>query len=679
MFKPAIKNLLMRHPIYVIIFTLIISFHTGEVHAQNDSTMQWTPEQMIGLETVSDPVLSPDGEYIAYEVRETLMEGEKSEFLTHVWVVKTDGSTNRQYTRGNKSATNPSFSPDGRYLAFLSNRNGEHRQVYQMYLDGGEAVQVTHAENGVNSYQWSPDGSRIAFTMTDPKTEEEKEREKEKRDVHLVDQEYRFNHLYVETVFEDPEKNSVKQVTSGDMSVNSFDWSPDGRTIVFSHHPTPKIDDLFFNTDISLVPADSGTVKELVTWEGADGSPHFSPNGQFVVFESQGGTPEPIGLSDVYRVPVEGGTPQPLAHTPDRNANIVDWAPGGKSLLVTEVRHTYTALYRLPVDGSPPTQVTPEDGVYSDFSISDNGSLLAFKFEQPETPENIYVSGLQSFKKRQLTDIYHDEQFPAMGRTELVRWKSEDGLEIEGLLTYPVDYREGRRYPLILNVHGGPAGVYLQSFTGSGSIYPIQFFASRGFAVLRPNPRGSTGYGKSFRYDNYRDWGYGDYEDLMSGVDKVIEMGVAHPDSLVEMGWSYGGYMTSFIVTRTDRFKAVSMGAGLPNLISMVNTTDIPTYLAAHMGGYYWESEKLEEIYERHSAIYRLKEISTPVQVLHGVHDDRVPTSQGKEFYWALKKRGVPTELILYPRTPHGPREPKLIADVPHRILTWFNRYLDRD
>jgi dipeptidyl aminopeptidase/acylaminoacyl peptidase len=249
-------------------------------------------------------------------------------------------------------------------------------------------------------------------------------------------------------------------------------------------------------------------------------------------------------------------------------------------------------------------------------------------------------------------------------------------MEIEGLLTYPVDYQEGRAYPLILNIHGGPAGVFSQSFTGNPGIYMIQYFAQEGYAVLRPNPRGSSGYGKDFRYANYMDWGYGDYEDLMSGVDKTIDMGVAHPDSLLTMGWSYGGYMTSFLVTRTDRFQAASMGAGLPNLISMVTTTDIPDYLVAHMGGEFWDDY---ETYERHSAMYRIANVTIPTQVIHGENDLRVPFTQGQEFYTALRRRGIATEMVVYPRTPHGPREPKLLMDVSQRILKWFEQFLDRE
>ena len=640
---------------------------------QDSTDFAWTPEKMIGLEEVNDPVISPDSKWVAYEVRSTLMDAEESSFRTQVWVAATDGSMNRQFTRGDKSSNNPRFTADGKALTFTSSRNNDKSQIYRIYLNGGEAEQLTHAENGVNSYQWSPDGSQIAYTMTDPKSKEEKKQEKEKRDVVLVDKNYHFSRLYVKNIDDD---TTTTQIAAGDFQITSFDWSPDGSQIVFSHQPTPKIDD-GRKSDISMVPADSGAVTALVEWEGADGNPLFSKDGSYIVFQSSGGAEEPVGLTDIYRVSTEGGSPQALGQTPNRSASILEWGPDGNSLLVAEANNTFTTLYKLPINGDQAEKITPDDGVYSDFDLSDNGRHLSFIFEQPSTPPNVYTSLFDSFNKKQLTNIYKDVEFPEMGKTELLRWESKDGMQVEGLLTYPAGYEKGEKVPLILNVHGGPAGVYSQSWTGGGSIYPIQYFADQGFAVLRPNPRGSTGYGKEFRYANIQDWGFGDYEDLMSGVDKVIEMGVADAENLFEMGWSYGGYMTSFIITKTDRFNAVSMGAGLPNLISMVNTTDISSYLVGHMGGYYWESEEMEETYERHSAIYRLDEISTPTQIIHGLQDDRVPTSQGREFYWALQERGVPSELILYPRTPHGPREPKFIADVPTRIMSWFKQYME--
>jgi dipeptidyl aminopeptidase/acylaminoacyl peptidase len=200
-----------------------------------------------------------------------------------------------------------------------------------------------------------------------------------------------------------------------------------------------------------------------------------------------------------------------------------------------------------------------------------------------------------------------------------------------------------------------------------------QYFAEKGYVLLRPNPRGSTGYGKEFRYANVKDWGYGDYQDLVTGVDDLIKKGIADKDRQFVMGWSYGGYMTSWVVTQTDRFKAASMGAGLPNLISMSTTTDISNYLVAHMGGKnFWEDY---EEYEKHSAIYQFKNVVTPTQVIHGANDLRVPFTQGQEYYEALKMKGVPTEMVVYPRTPHGPTEPKFLMDVSPRILTWFEKF----
>jgi dipeptidyl aminopeptidase/acylaminoacyl peptidase len=300
---------------------------------------------------------------------------------------------------------------------------------------------------------------------------------------------------------------------------------------------------------------------------------------------------------------------------------------------------------------------------------------MAFTYENSDTPPEVFVASTDAFAKEALTTQHADVPQPPMGRTELLTWSAPDGLAIEGLLTYPVGYEDGDQVPLVLSVHGGPAGVYNRSFTGGPGLYMTQVFAQAGYAVLRPNPRGSTGYGKDFRYANVEDWGFGDYEDLMAGVDLAVDRGIAHPDSLALMGWSYGGYMTSYAVTKTDRFQAASMGAGLPNLISMVGTTDIPDYLVAHMGGEFWDRY---DTYERHSAIYEIANVTTPTQVLHGAEDDRVPTRQGQEFYRALKRLDVPTELALYPRTPHGPREPKLLMDVTPRILTWFDHHLGR-
>jgi len=635
----------------------------------------WTPQLSMQYASIDETEMSPDGSHVAYVVRRAIMDEETSEYRSHISVARVDGASTVQYTRGEHSARSPAFSPDGSHLAFLTDRSGSN-QVWMMPVQGGEAFQVTDAETGVNGFQWSPNGDRIAYTATDPKSEAEQQREKEKRDVQVVDEEHRYTHLYTtEAAAHDDTTRQVQRLTGGTFDVRSFDWTPDGRTLVFAHRPTPTINTGFLEADLSTVPADSGAVTPLVDRPGVDSDPHVSPDGTTVAFAGDGGEPRPVGLSDVYTVPLSGGTPQKRAETPNREMDVLGWTPDGTSVLVMEPHRTSSHVFRVPADGSDVAPVTQGEGVHGAVSLAETADRMAYTFETPTEPPQVFVSALDTYERHQLTELNAEAPKPPMGRTEVLTWTSEDGMEIEGLLTYPVGYEDGDRVPLILSVHGGPAGVYSQSFTGGPSIYMTQVFAQNGYAVLRPNPRGSTGYGRDFRYANVEDWGFGDYQDLMAGVDAVIDRGVAHPDSLALMGWSYGGYMTSYAVTKTDRFQAASMGAGLPNLISMVGTTDIPDYLVAHMGGEFWNRY---DVYEKHSAIYRIDNVSTPTQVLHGAEDDRVPTRQGQEFYRALKRLEVPTEMVVYPRTPHGPREPKLVMDVTPRILDWFDAHLGR-
>jgi dipeptidyl aminopeptidase/acylaminoacyl peptidase len=307
-------------------------------------------------------------------------------------------------------------------------------------------------------------------------------------------------------------------------------------------------------------------------------------------------------------------------------------------------------------------------------SLDATGTRVGFSSQAPDRPAEPFSAPLAKFVPVQAAKV---QDLPALsyGKTEALTWKSPDGKEVEGLVTYPVGYASGKKVPLLVVVHGGPAGVFVQSFTGGPTPYPVAGFASHGYAVLRVNPRGSSGYGFEFRSANFRDWGKGDYQDIQSGVDALIAKGVVDSERMGVMGWSYGGYMTSWTITQTSRFKAASVGAGVTNLMSFQGTADIPGFLPDYFGGEFWDKEGAER-FQGHSAMFHVGNVKTPTLIQHGEQDMRVPTSQGYELYGALKRRKVPVKMVTYPRTPHGIQEPKLMLDAMNRNLAWFDEWV---
>ena len=648
-----------------IFFLLYITLFSPNIFSQKN----WTPNESMKIKSISQTDISHDGKYAAYVVREAIMEEKKSEYLNQIWVTNLVTKENYQYTYNLKSSMSPKFSPDGKKIAFLSSRSGKN-QVWIMNTHGGEARKLTNEKKGVRSIKWSPDGKKISFLKNDDDTEEEKKSKENKTDVILVDKNFKYSHIYTYNLDED----SVFQITNGDFSVNNFDYSPDGKKIIFSHQEDTNINTGFINTDISIIESNGKNIKFLIQRPGLDSNPIFSGDGNKFAFISSGGKQESIGLRDVYIYNLKSDEIKKLSNTPNRDSNIISWTSDDKNLIISESINTTSQILLLPANGEQFISWSSKkykEGVITSIVKSKKSDKIILCYEKLDSPVELYItnSNYPSFTK--LTDI-NDFDFPKLSKTEIITWNSSDGMEIEGILTYPKNYKKGMRYPVILQIHGGPAGVFSQRFNGRPGIYMTEYFSEKGYITIKPNPRGSTGYGKDFRYANYKDWGYGDYEDVVSGVDKVIEMGIGDPNNQFVMGWSYGGYLTSFIVTKTNRFKAASMGAGLPNLISMVTTTDIQDYLVAHMGSEFWNDY---ETYEKHSAIYQIKNTTTPTQIIHGANDLRVPFTQGQEFYRALDRLGVDTEMVVYPRTPHGPREPKFLMDVSDRILTWFEKY----
>ena len=434
----------------------------------------------------------------------------------------------------------------------------------------------------------------------------------------------------------------MRTLTPGDFSIHSdtspgFDWSPDGKTIVFAYVPTPSADD-WTKSDLSLVDVGSGTIKPLVHSGSAETSPFFSPDGRWVAYTVSDDPPTWAYDSAVHVVAVDGGPARKLADSFDHRPELIGWSADGQRLFFRENRGTTTRLYALPLDGQP-KGIGPEDGVVAEATLSFARTTIGFNFQKTDEPTEAFVLRVDGNESSQVSRVNEESPKLPLGHTEVVRWPSKDGKEIEGLLTYPVAYAKGKKVPLLLVIHGGPAGVFTQTFIASPvvstsggrhstSTYPLATFTARGYAILRCNVRGSSGYGKQFRHANSKDWGGGDYQDLMAGVDDLIAKRIADPDRLGVMGWSYGGYMTSWVIGHTARFKAASVGAGVTDLVSFSGTADIHSFLPSYFGGEPWDRA---ELYREHSPISHVKGVRTPTLIQHGEDDERVPITQGYE------------------------------------------------
>lgn len=647
-------------------------------------------EDIHALKTVQTPQVSPDGRWVAYVVRRDDTEEDRQD--TDVWMVPFAGGEAVRLTASPKGESRPRWSPDNRWLAFLSSREGDSAQVWLLDRRGGEAVKLTDYAGGVSDLAWSPDGKRLALVVTDPEPAdpaatgeaaaggaEDKDKKKDrpkpivirrlqfKQDTEYLDERRTHLHLF------DLESRKGVQITSGPFDDEQPAWSPDGRSIAFSSKRAGADPDASDNSDIFVVAPEAGaTPRALTTWEGTDGSPEWSPDGQWIVYVA-GGDPKDVwyDTSSVAVVPVAGGPPRLLTRESDRNASDPRFAPDGRSILFLLEDGGNVHLARVPAGGGSVERIVAGEREIMDFDQGSQGEIAVLESRSTYPPEVSAVAPLGKGKTAELRRLTHvnDEflQGIRVAETRRLRVKSADGTPVDAFLTIPPDRAENQRVPALLRIHGGPVA----QFT-SGWQTEWQVLAAHGYAVVAANPRGSSGYGRAFARAIFADWGNKDFDDVMAAVDEAVAVGVADPGRLGVGGWSYGGILTNYVTIKSRRFKAAVSGASETNYLSNYGTDHYQKEWEAELG-LPWKNT---DLWIRLSPFFQVEKIETPVLLMCSGADVNVPCLNSEQLYQALRRLGRSTELVIYPGQGHGITRPSFLQDRLERYLSWYDRYL---
>jgi len=634
-------------------------------------------DDLFGLSEVGDPRLSPDGQWVAYTV--STMDPKANQEETAIWMVPSSGGEAIRMTAAGYSARDPRWSPDGKYLSFEADRDEGNDQVWAFDRRGGDARQLTAVKQGIQTYVWSPDGKRILLTIQDPEPDELGEPEKGKdkpprpwvidrlqfkRDeIGYLDR--RRTHLYVF----DLDSKSLTQITSGDFDDSGAVWSPDGKLVAFVSNRTED-PDRNSNTDIWIVSADNSdqgkTLLQLTTNPGQDTEPAWSPDGKTIGYVTNL-QPDLIwyATNRLATVPSKGGPARILAPALDRNVSNPRFSSDSASIRFLIEDSGESQLARVSLPTGEVEHISSGSRVVQGFDSAGDDRFVLLVSE-PQLPSEVF--SLSGGRLAQLTFTNQGllRQLK-LSRVENVHFPSRDGTEIEGFIYLPPDYNEHLTYPTLLRIHGGPVMQFDFSFD-----FEAQLFAANEYVVVLVNPRGSSGYGQDFSMGIYRNWGRKDFEDVMAGVDFAIRQGYADPNRLGVGGWSYGGILTNYVITQTDRFKAAISGAS--------EVLYVANYGHDHYQ-YEWEKElglpwENRELWERLSPFNSVQKIVTPTLILCGSEDWNVPLQNSEQLYEALKRLGRTTQLVVYPGEHHGLQVPTFLKDRLERYLDWYGRFV---
>jgi dipeptidyl aminopeptidase/acylaminoacyl peptidase len=659
----------MKYAYYLLLF-LVLPFPTVVTHAQTKRPM--TPEDVLSLNRASDPQMSPDARRVAFVVN--TWDRENDRFNSDVWIVDEMRQVVR-LTSNPRRDDSPRWSPDARRIAFLSERAVDptaqgaasgSAQIFLLNPMGGEPVQLTSHKTPIQSFEWSPDGRLIAFIAV-----EAREKSKTKPPV-VVDEDNSFAQLWVVDVA----TQEIKQLTRGARHITALNWSWDSSQIVFTARATPKLLDNE-TTEVFVTPAnlqnapyDTAQSRQLTRGGGAENQPQFSPDGRWISYLAHEGEVT-VGPESIHIVPAAGGEARQLANNYEGYISAYRWVYDSQRIVFLAASGVNTNLYSLNTRDASPTLMTRNEGVTSGFSMTPDGMNIAYVHENPRMPTEVALLNARNMIPILLTRLNPQVESLTLGQVEAVKWNSNDGTEIEGLLIFPVGYQTGKRYPTLTYIHGGPEGAYAKSFNATWSAFP-QVYAGAGYAVFMPNFRGSSNYGAKFAQSNARLVGKVDYEDIMSGVDYLVKLGVADENRLAVAGWSYGGYMSGWIIGHTNRFKCAAYGAGLSNAVSYWGTADIIQQRERLHGGTPWESRKM---FDEQSPLNYLTNVKTPTLIFHGEKDERVPLGQSMETYRTLKRLGLKTQLVIYPDQGHSLLVPSYQLDKMRREFEWVEKY----